>query len=69
MILLVSALTCESLTVSVAAGAVPHADRLLLVCDQRWETSERLLGAQQDAGVFRYWGETVWSKELFSLES
>lgn len=40
-----------------SAGPVSHPDRLLLVRHQRRETSERLLRAQQDPGVFRYCGK------------
>lgn len=39
-----------------SAGPVSHSDRLLLVRHQRRQTSERLLRAQQDSGVFRYCG-------------
>lgn len=41
-----------------SAGPVPYSDRLLLVCHQWRQASEWLLCAQQDPGVFRYWGET-----------
>lgn len=45
--------------VSASAGPVSHSDRLLLVCHKWRQASERLLCAQQDPGVFRYWWENV----------
>ena len=47
-----------SLPFLASAGPVSHSDRLLLVRHQWRQTSERLLCAQQDPGVFRYcWGK------------
>lgn len=46
-----------SLPVLASAGPVSHSDSLLLVRHQWRQTSERLLRAKQDPGVFRYCGE------------
>lgn len=46
-----------------SAGPVSHSDRLLLVRHQRRKTSERLLRAQQDSGVFRYCGNKEHPEE------